>query len=260
MSNLALPCTVVCCALLGACTLQPRAQQAVEPAADVNVAPVPAPVGNHLSLPVLPVLPPAAGQEAAGDRIATLPLQAPPHDTYRPLPSSRPSVPSGQPPLPRPGGATASGVPRRQAAAGGAAYRVPPPLPPLSAPDVELARAALDDLMQRINLSDAQIHRRSHVATLLKTGKTAAAAELGIQLDKEVRTAVLHYTVHPDDTLGAIAQRVFGNADLWPLIWRANAGQIRNPAVLPGGTTLAIPLHPTSQEAASAIAEVHRGR
>ncbi|TAM11232.1 MAG: hypothetical protein EPN63_06695 [Nevskiaceae bacterium] len=113
--------------------------------------------------------------------------------------------------------------------------------------------------MQRINLSDAQTRRRDRVAALLRAGKTAAAAELGLQLDKEVRNATRRYTVRPNDKLGAIAQHVFGNAELWPLIWHANSAQIKNPAILPYGSTLTIPLHPTSLEAAEAIAEAQHG-
>jgi nucleoid-associated protein YgaU len=50
------------------------------------------------------------------------------------------------------------------------------------------------------------------------------------------------YIVEPGDTLQAIAQRVYGNADLWPRIYAANRDLIGpNPDALQAGTRLRIP-------------------
>lgn len=243
------------CGALGACTLlhPNQAQRATEP----TPSPVRMPAGNPLNLPVLPRLGPAAGAAANGEIVTSpLPPLSGPHPSAPlslvppPTHATRPS-----PPL-RASTSTPQGV-RLATAADTAMRRVPAQLPPLSAPDHELASAALADLMQRINLSDDQIRRRNRVAALLKAGKTAAAAELGLQLDREVRSADRRYTVRPSDKLGTIAQRAFGNTELWPLIWHANQQQIKNPTILPRGAILTIPLHPTSQEAADAIAEAH---
>jgi len=49
------------------------------------------------------------------------------------------------------------------------------------------------------------------------------------------------YTVRPGDTLNEIAQRFYGNGDLWPRIFEANRNQISNPDLIFPGQVLRIP-------------------
>lgn len=53
-----------------------------------------------------------------------------------------------------------------------------------------------------------------------------------------------HYTVVVGDTLSGIAQRMYGNANLWPAIYNANVNVIgHNPGLIFPGQNLAIPMH-----------------
>lgn len=49
------------------------------------------------------------------------------------------------------------------------------------------------------------------------------------------------YTVQHGDTLWGIAVRYYHNGFLWPRIWNANRGQIRNPNLIYPGQVLTIP-------------------
>jgi LysM repeat protein len=51
----------------------------------------------------------------------------------------------------------------------------------------------------------------------------------------------LQYTVVGGDTLSAIAQRFYGNGNLWPRIFEANRNQISNPNLIFPGQVLRVP-------------------
>jgi len=46
------------------------------------------------------------------------------------------------------------------------------------------------------------------------------------------------YLVRPGDNLYAIAQRLYGDGRLWPVLFAANADQIRNPHLIYPGQVL----------------------
>jgi nucleoid-associated protein YgaU len=47
--------------------------------------------------------------------------------------------------------------------------------------------------------------------------------------------------VQPGDTLSRIAQQLYGNAQLWTLIFEANRDKLTNPSLLRVGMELRIP-------------------
>ena len=49
------------------------------------------------------------------------------------------------------------------------------------------------------------------------------------------------YTVREGDTLGKIAQEMYGDASLWPMIFEANKDQISDPNLIRVGQELKIP-------------------
>ena len=49
------------------------------------------------------------------------------------------------------------------------------------------------------------------------------------------------YIVQPGDTLGRIAQRIYGEFRLWTIIFEANRDKISNPGLIRGGMELLIP-------------------
>jgi len=49
------------------------------------------------------------------------------------------------------------------------------------------------------------------------------------------------YRVAPGDSLSKIAQRVYGDANKWRLIFEANTDQIKNPDLIHPGQILKIP-------------------
>lgn len=66
------------------------------------------------------------------------------------------------------------------------------------------------------------------------------------QLDAAVFAAhrARMYTVRPGDTLSGIAQRFYGRAGDWPVIYHANRSQISNPSLIYPGQVLRIPHDP----------------
>lgn len=99
---------------------------------------------------------------------------------------------------------------------------------------------------QRIALEKAKAEEQ---ARLLELHKKAEAEKLEakrkaerIKQEKEIQLVSRH-TVKRGETLPQIAaqQEVYGDASLWPLIYKANRDQISNPAVLWPGQVLKIP-------------------
>ncbi|HEU0197727.1 MAG TPA: LysM peptidoglycan-binding domain-containing protein [Nevskiaceae bacterium] len=197
-------------------------------------------------------VPSPAVSKAAATR-APLPVlpQLPPRKAQRPLGSTANLM--ALPPLPGSSPAPAAPTP--------SASHAPPARPtPAAAQTTNRARAeqALRDIGQRANLTQDQQRRAQHARAVLAGGNAKLAAELAVGLDAEVRTASRAYTVKPGDTLGGIAQQIYGNSDLWPLIWRANRKVIAKPARLRGGMKLQIHPYPTLDQAAAALAYAHR--
>lgn len=87
----------------------------------------------------------------------------------------------------------------------------------------EATQTLLDDLAQRGQ-------RFSKPVTLSPTSRPVAT-----------NGAIESYLVQPGDSLDQIADRIYGNFQLWPLIFEANQDQLTEPTHLRAGMTLRIP-------------------
>jgi nucleoid-associated protein YgaU len=90
-----------------------------------------------------------------------------------------------------------------------------------------------------------QQRQRELVAEQLRQAEAAAAEARRSQVRSrpERERLLLRYTVRRGETLPQIAAQpeIYGDAQLWPLIYRANRDQIRNPRVVWPGQNLKIP-------------------
>jgi nucleoid-associated protein YgaU len=118
------------------------------------------------------------------------------------------------------------------------------------------AEAAARDEEERLMIQAAEAELRLHEQELLQAAQeeqTAAVKhEATIKEPAVSLTAV--YTVRRGETLPQIAARaeIYNDATLWPLIYRANRDQIRNPKQLWPGQALKIPRHFSRDEAMEA--------
>ena len=85
---------------------------------------------------------------------------------------------------------------------------------------------------------------------LAEEASKATAAEKKTSYSQQTQT----YTVHRGETLPQIAARteIYNDSSLWPIIYRANRDQIRNPKQLWPGQVLKIPRHFSRDEAMDA--------
>ena len=60
------------------------------------------------------------------------------------------------------------------------------------------------------------------------------------------------YTVRPGDTLSGISSRVYGRADAWPVLYRANRSVISSPGLIYPGQRLIVPARPAAGPAPGA--------
>jgi nucleoid-associated protein YgaU len=117
----------------------------------------------------------------------------------------------------------------------------------------EAARAEEERLM--IQAAEAEIRLREQ--ELLKAAQqdqavSAIKRETSSKESPAIQTTI--YTVRRGETLPQIAARseIYNDASLWPLIYRANRDQIRNPTQLWPGQNLKIPRHFSRDEALEA--------
>ncbi len=86
--------------------------------------------------------------------------------------------------------------------------------------------------------------------------------EPGGSVDKAVpyQSGPLHYAVKKGESLPGIAghQQVYGDSSLWPLLYRANRDQVRDPYQLYPGQILKIPRQFTKEEIAEARRQSQR--
>lgn len=122
------------------------------------------------------------------------------------------------------------------------------------------ARSALQNAQNRLDLSEPQLARLHEAQSRIDAGDTAGAMALLQPLDEELASEVRTYTVRHGGSLRDVAARpeVYGNPDLWPLLWQANRERVAQPSHLDRGVRLIVPAHPTAAEVAQALDYAHR--
>lgn len=115
----------------------------------------------------------------------------------------------------------------------------------------EAARIAEERLMREAAEAEARLREQELRAAVLE----AQAAAAKIEASREsLQPQILNYTVRRGETLPQIAARteIYNDSSLWPLIYRANRDQIRDPKQLWPGQVLKIPRHFSRDEALKA--------
>ena len=110
---------------------------------------------------------------------------------------------------------------------------------------------------ERLMIQAAEAEERLREQELIKAAQelqAAAAAKLEVLTKESTAVQASFYTVRRGETLPQIAARseIYNDASLWPLIYRANRDQIRNPTQLWPGQALKIPRHFSRDEAIEA--------
>jgi len=108
---------------------------------------------------------------------------------------------------------------------------------------------------ERLMREAAQAEARLRAQELRKEEQGARAAAAKSEASKEpLQQQTLRYTVRRGETLPQIAARteIYNDSSLWPLIYRANRDQIRDPKQLWPGQVLKIPRHFSRDEALEA--------
>jgi LysM domain len=114
----------------------------------------------------------------------------------------------------------------------------------------EAARAEEERLMREAAQAEMRLREQEQ-----QNAARAAQAAARIEASKEPpQPQPLSYTVRRGETLPQIAARteIYNDSSLWPLIYRANRDQIRDPKQLWPGQILKIPRHFSRDEALEA--------
>ena len=118
------------------------------------------------------------------------------------------------------------------------------------------ARAELHRAQVRSGLSEAQAAQLAQGQAALESGDAAAALTQLRALNRELVHDRRSYVVQGSENLAQIAAReeIYNNELLWPLLWRANADQLKAPERVQKGMRLNVLPHPTIDEINDALA------
>jgi nucleoid-associated protein YgaU len=115
----------------------------------------------------------------------------------------------------------------------------------------EAVRAEEERLMLQAAEAEARLREQEFRASELKSQSATVKKETS---KESLQQQTINYTVRRGETLPQIAARseIYNDSSLWPLIYRANRDQIRDPRQLWPGQNLKIPRHFTRDEAQEA--------
>jgi hypothetical protein len=107
---------------------------------------------------------------------------------------------------------------------------------------------------ERLMREAAEAVERQRLEEQRKAAEEARAAKLSAPVREYLPPQPAVYTVRRGETLPQISARseIYNDSSLWPLIYRANRDQIRNPKQLWPGQVLRIPRHFSRDEALEA--------
>jgi nucleoid-associated protein YgaU len=114
--------------------------------------------------------------------------------------------------------------------------------------NLSLADAALDSGQEKEAYEIA-------TGTMDEVKAQMAAEKAAMEKMAEPEPEMTNYTVNRNDTLWDIAAKpeVYGNSDMWPLLWKANKDKIKKPDDLASGLSLIIDLSASEESVAAAI-------
>ena len=117
----------------------------------------------------------------------------------------------------------------------------------------EAERVEEERLMREAAEAEARL-REQEFRTAAQDTRAAASAAKTETYRELLQQQTLRYTVRRGETLPQIAARteIYNDSSLWPLIYRANRDQIRDPKQLWPGQVLKIPRHFSRDEALEA--------
>lgn len=121
----------------------------------------------------------------------------------------------------------------------------------------EAARVEEERLIREAAMAEARLREQEilNAAREAQAAANSAAAAAKFEAYKEsLQQQTLRYTVRRGEILPQIAARteIYNDSSLWPLIYRANRDQIRDPKQLWPGQVLKIPRHFSRDEALEA--------
>lgn len=141
---------------------------------------------------------------------------------------------------------------------------VEPAYEPAAAASVETgyeeeAKAELMKAREFANLTKDQYQRMRSAEQALREGQSKTAYDSLKALNAELEVATMVYTVLSGDSLWGISaqQEVYGNPYWWPLIFKKNLDQIRDPDLISVGQELDIDIHPTIANVNAAVNHAH---
>jgi nucleoid-associated protein YgaU len=117
------------------------------------------------------------------------------------------------------------------------------------------ARQVLGQIREHTNTNADQRSRVQQIEQAISNGDGSRAAGLANALLSELRAASMTYTVVTGDSLWRISGRaeVYGNPYQWPLIYKANADQIRDADLIHPGQMFEVTKHPLQGDVDSAV-------
>lgn len=121
------------------------------------------------------------------------------------------------------------------------------------------AKAELMKAREFANLTRDQYQRMRSAEKALRAGQSKTAYDALQALNSELEIASMVYTVLAGDSLWGISaqEEVYGNPYWWPLIFKKNLDQIRDPDLISVGQELDIDIHPTIANVNAAVNHAH---